>query len=187
MKKLWELLMENYEESAIGLWVGLVFAPMLSWTILFVPGSCMILWRMGGSDHFSKLWRRIGVPCVLGLAMMIGLRSWIPALAILPAWLMIANGYGIPSFNGPFGSQDCGGSPIGKFVWYVIFRQKKAKNEAVVPYVNLVVRTIYAGGIALAWIPVAWIPGNVGRYIVGAVLLTLGIPLIVLILQEVVE
>lgn len=183
IKKLWEILIESKEESLVGLCVGLAYMGILNWTILVVPGLVMVLWRLGGYTGWSKLWRRIGVPAVICLGMALGSWSWLPFLAFFPAWAMVANGYGIPSFNGPGGSQDSGGSPIGKFVWYVILRQGKEKNEKIAPVADILTRGIYGFLIALAFIPAAFIPGTVMAYILGSMIITIGIPTIVVLVD----
>ena len=109
----------NPEELGAGMLHGLAFAFILGpWCIVTGLG-CAFLWAFGGAKGTKKAWRRVGVSLVIGIALALIGKSWLPLLSIGPAIGILGLGYGIPSYH-PDGTVEDEGSTIGKFVFHNI-------------------------------------------------------------------
>jgi hypothetical protein len=61
----WKAFWDCPEELFIGACLQFPLYFIIGWKILFIMPLCGLLWRLGGWEHGSKLFRRIGVPlCV---------------------------------------------------------------------------------------------------------------------------
>ena len=85
--------LDTPEEFFIGAFLQFPLFYVVRWKIFVVMALCAILWRFGGWEHGSKLWRRIGVPVVVcGYAIMAGV-PWL-VLAAGPFMVWLAPSYG---------------------------------------------------------------------------------------------
>ena len=91
--------------------MGLCFWPLISWLALPLACWTSFAWAMGGS--VNKAWRRIGCSVVPAIVVSILTHKLAYMLAIVPAYLVLSIGYGIPDKTDP-------GSVLGRF-WFKVF------------------------------------------------------------------
>ena len=85
------------EELFIGACLQFPLYFIVGWWILPIMLVCSVLWRLGGVEGGSKLFRRIGVPIVVcGSSMLFGV-SWVILLA-MPFMVWFAPSYGKDSW-----------------------------------------------------------------------------------------
>lgn len=89
-------------ELITGASVGLFFWPWLGVYSIGLSSACSLLWALGGSEN--KAYRRIGVPVVISIFLLIGTGKLTSLLTIPGAFGVLSIGYGIPDFNDPKGS-----------------------------------------------------------------------------------
>jgi len=88
---------DNPEELFIGAVLQLPLYFITGWPVIAIMGLCSVLWRLGGWEHGSKLWRRLGVPFVVCGASMIYGVGWTVLLA-MPFMVWLAPSYGKESW-----------------------------------------------------------------------------------------
>ena len=89
---------DNIEEIFIGAVLQFPLYFITGWWILLIMPLCGLLWRLGGVEGGSKLFRRIGVPLVVCGATFLFLHQWTIFLAIpFMIWLCPAS-YGEKSW-----------------------------------------------------------------------------------------
>ena len=162
----------NKEEIKIGILQALswIFFSGI-WSILSIPLSGF-LWALGGAENSDKNFRRVGVPIVICVACALGQKTWIPLVSILPFWGINTIGYGIPSWNGPDGTMDDEGAPLGQF-WYLKCNNgKMTSNPSAEKKANIFTRITLAILYSLVMIPLVVI--NPLSWIFGAIILIIG-------------
>ncbi len=107
------------EETAIGAVYGLAFWPFLglySLLIALISGS---LWSIGGAAKTSTGIRKVGVPIVIGLSVLIAQWHWQYILCSVAAFGVLTMGYGMPS-------HDDEGSILGNVFWFIFKNEHRA-------------------------------------------------------------
>jgi len=89
----WQSFWDNPEEIFIGVFLQFPLFYVVGWKIAFIMAVCGVFWRLGGWEHGSKLWRRIGVPLVVCGATFLTLHHWTICLAG-PFMVWLAPSYG---------------------------------------------------------------------------------------------
>jgi hypothetical protein len=84
---------DNPEEFYIGAFLQFPLFYVLRWKIFFIMALCAILWRLGGWQHGSKLWRWVGVPLVVCGSSLFAGCPWTIFLAA-PFMVKLAPSYG---------------------------------------------------------------------------------------------
>ena len=93
----WRSFFDNPEEFFIGACLQFPLIFLAGWWVLPIMGLCAVLWRLGGAEGGSKLFRRLGVPFVVcGSAMLFG-AGWTIILAV-PFMVWLAPSYGVDSW-----------------------------------------------------------------------------------------
>lgn len=88
---------DNAEELFIGAVLQFPLYFIVGWPVLVIMGLCSVLWRLGGWEQGSKLFRRLGVPLVVcGSSMLFGV-GWIILLSV-PFMVWLAPSYGKDSW-----------------------------------------------------------------------------------------
>ena len=88
---------DNAEEFFIGACLQFPLYFIVGWWILLIMGVCSVLWRLGGVEGGSKLFRRLAVPFVVCGATFLTLHHWGIFLAI-PFMVWVAPSYGKDSW-----------------------------------------------------------------------------------------
>ena len=166
----------NPEEIGIGILQAVCWSFFSGvWSIVTIPLSGL-LWAMGGATGYDKNLRRIGVPLVICGLCALNKWSWIPLISILPFWGCNTIGYGVPSWNGPGGTMDDEGAPLGRF-WYKIFNNGVitpnpiAENKA-----DLFTRITVGVVTAASMISLVFL--NTPFWVIGAIVLIVVYPII---------
>ena len=85
------------EELFIGACLQFPLYFIVGWWVLPIMLICGILWRLGGWEHGSKIFRRIGVPlCVCGSSVLVGTNPIV--LCAIPFMVWLAPSYGKESW-----------------------------------------------------------------------------------------
>jgi len=93
----WKSFFDNPEELFVGAMLQWILYFIVGWWVLLVMALCSPLWRLGGVEGGSKLFRRMGVPMVVcGASIMAGM-SWLIILAG-PFMVWLAPSYGEKSW-----------------------------------------------------------------------------------------
>lgn len=163
----------NPVELAVGTVVVGVWFYFLGW--LTIPGALLgsLLWSLGGADGYSKAWRRIGVPAIMCLFSALWLKSFWPLISFLPFFGVLTIGYGIPSWNGPNGSQDDEGSFLGRLCYKLVGGKEWYDPESD-QAATILLRGFLALLIGLTLLPFAWF--NFGMWLLGLVLIVIFVP-----------
>jgi hypothetical protein len=138
----WESMMEP-EEWVVGAAFGISFLPFMGWWGVLSAALCAFLWRLGGVKGGDKLFRRVGVPVVVGTFLILGgsiSLSW----ALLSACLsfgVLSLGYGIPD------GEDAG-SALGRF-WCSIIKEKNVADAITRGTIGLL--------FGIAWFPLLFV------------------------------
>ena len=88
---------DNWEEIFIGATLQFPLYFIIGWWVLPIMIACGLLWRLGGVEGGSKLFRRIGVPLLVTLATFLTLHHWLIFLAV-PFMVWLAPSYGEKSW-----------------------------------------------------------------------------------------
>jgi hypothetical protein len=92
----WKALLEP-EEYFIGAMLQFPLYFIVGWPVIAIMALCGVLWRLGGAEGGSKLFRRLGVPfAVRGVSMFYGV-GWTILLAV-PFMVWLAPSYGKESW-----------------------------------------------------------------------------------------
>lgn len=108
----------NKEELIVGYVFGCTLIGIIGpwWTILAIAPLCSYLWALGGQGRFGKGPRRLGVPAVLSLCLILSypFPDMVVAgvISFFAGWLILSLGYGIPTVQ-PFDE----GSEIGRWAF----------------------------------------------------------------------
>lgn len=107
-----------------------------------IPTSVVtsLLWAMGGATGGNKLYRRLGVPTIIGVVVGIVCHSWTPLLSIPPAFGVLSIGYGIPTTQ-----------PVDEGSWLgrLCFKWSKQNEKLAEIYCRTIIYTL----LALAFLP----------------------------------
>ena len=88
---------DNPEEFMVGAFLQFPLYFVIGWKILALMPLCAILWRLGGVEGGSKLFRRIGVPLVVCGATLLQFHH-VAILLAIPFMVWLAPSYGEESF-----------------------------------------------------------------------------------------
>ena len=172
----------NREELAI----GAVFGASFTWFIH--PGQfatvplCALLWALSGAGA-PKVLRRLMAPLLIAAIAANRLESWIPLLAVLPAFGVLSLGYGIPTIIKTAASGGGitsvlqtvdEGSRLGRFVYNYLAGQDEVKA-------NIITRFIYFLLLGIAFVPLAWF--GIVPWLIGLAILSIGGVAAVLIVE----
>ena len=94
----WKEYWSGKEELVTGACVGVAFVYFLHWWAVPSTILCSFLWRAGGTKGLDKLLRRLGVPFVLGVCLVLSHATTLLAasLAGVLAFGVLSLGYGVP-------------------------------------------------------------------------------------------
>lgn len=124
----------NREELSIGAVLGLGFFWAIGpWCVLLAVITGL-LWALGGAGWLgTKLWRRVGVPVAISVAVSIPL--WVELLLVIATFGILCIGYGSRDETDE-------GSPLGNF-WLNLFLNEE--------YAKIASRATIIGAIWLIW------------------------------------
>ena len=149
-------------------WLGVAFSAAFFWFqgpwFLLAAVCAGYCWARGGAKDQRKAWRRLGAPffACLGIFMQSG--GWITFIPVIPAFIVLSMGYGIPSTQ-----PEDDGSWLGRF-WYKIL-DGEAQNA------NMATRQTIAALLWLSFIQLAWV--DLVAYILSGVILSVSTMLVV--------
>jgi hypothetical protein len=145
----------NREELLVGAGYGFACVGFIGWWAVLTMVLCAWLWAFGGAGGTSLLWRRIGVPLVMGLAIGLIRWTWLPALSFFPVWGVLSRGYGIPSADPlPYGDD---GSSVGRFWTKVITGSYNPPAIEDMLLINICTRGSLTLTAGLCFVPLAWL------------------------------
>jgi hypothetical protein len=88
---------DNPEEIFIGMALQFPLYFIVGWWVIPIMFLCGILWRLGGCENSSKLFRRIGVPLIVCGSAFVFDRHWMIFSAV-PFMVWVAPSYGVDSW-----------------------------------------------------------------------------------------
>lgn len=91
----------NTNELIRGAILGMLLTPATKWAALIVIPAASYLYALSGCKGRDKIWRRIWMPGICGLACAINLAHWPAILGAIPGYGLMTLGYGLPSTQPP--------------------------------------------------------------------------------------
>ena len=89
------------QEIVIGAIIGMALFPFIGILCLTTIPLCAIMYVLGGYEGWHKNWRRLGVPTVLCIALVLATKTWSVTPYLLAFWLTmwgsLTVGYGMNS------------------------------------------------------------------------------------------
>ena len=165
------------EEFWTGFTHSFAWTPFQGWYSLPSALISGFLWALGGSGLASKLVRRLGCPLTICASIWAYKGGYYHFISIPFAFWVLSLGYGIPSWNGPNGSQDDEGSFLGRFCYYALCKGPDFKDLKVERCAERKTRAILALLFGLAMvsiIPYSWV-----YWVIGTGVLIVIVPIIV--------
>jgi len=107
----------NAEERIYGAVFGLSMFPWTGWLAIPIAINCSLLWAWGGAPGQKKIWRRGGCVIIQTAAVFVSTANPWAYAAIIPAFVFLSLGYGIPSQF-----PEDAGSTLGAFYYKLVRR-----------------------------------------------------------------
>jgi len=154
------------EEIMMGSLIGAAFFSSLGMHTFWFAPVIAVLYRVGGSSKYDSAYRRVGVPIMFFIIFAIVTRDNLMFLSIFLMWASFTIGYGIPDVTDE-------GSVLGRYFLKMTNSEKKA---------DFLTRMTVGAAISASMFPLAIHDFN--SYIIGASLITFGMPTIRMIFGE---
>lgn len=167
----------NPQEIYVGMAHSLAWIPFQGYYGLAAAPLSGFFWALGGASGSYKAWRRIVCPLLICGSVAVNKWGLWPLISLPLTFLVLSTGYGIPSWNGPGGSQDDKGSMLGRFCYYALCNGPDMKDLKAERCATVKTRAILAILFGLAMVSLcaySWV-----YWVVGVVVLTILIPTIV--------
>ena len=87
----------SVEEFLVGALLQLPFYFLFGGWVMPLSFVCGCLWAYGGAHNTSKLWRRLGVPLAVGVALAVN-SGWLTLACVPLLYVIVSLGYGKESF-----------------------------------------------------------------------------------------
>ena len=137
----------NKNELIIGFLFALPFVFIIGFLALAIAPLTSILWALSGMNGQPKIWRRLGVPFVVCLAVFLLKHHWQAWISLPLAFGALSLGYGIPSEQPPDE-----GSAIGQFYYNVVFSNERESERLKLS--NICTRATIYLLLAVSFLPV---------------------------------